>query len=218
MGQTKIPEQLYPCFEAAGSLRRYAPGETIYLQGEDANRLYFIRQGRVRVFCVTNSGRELTFEIIEKGRIFGESSFLAHSARPVSVAAVNQVELLACRLDQLYAAAGGSQELTGFLLRHLSDTCNHLTEQLRRIALYDRYQKLASFLLSETCSPDPDRGVTGQAIPYTQEDLALALGMNRVTVNRVLNEWKAQGILALSYGRILITDRDALRACLRRAP
>ena len=57
---------------------------------------------QVRAYYVTYQGRELTYEIIEKGRIFGESSFLSQCARPVCVAAVTQVELMACDLNQLY--------------------------------------------------------------------------------------------------------------------
>ena len=61
------------------------------MQGDDAGRIYFIRKGRVRAYYVTSQGRELTYEIIEKGRIFGESSFLSQCARPVCVAAVTPV-------------------------------------------------------------------------------------------------------------------------------
>lgn len=102
MRQIKIPEELYHCFEAAGYRQHYESNEDIYMQGDDAGRIYFIRKGRVRAYYVTSQGRELTYEIIEKGRIFGESSFLSQCARPVCVAAVTQVELMACDLNQLY--------------------------------------------------------------------------------------------------------------------
>lgn len=212
MSQAKIPERLYHYFEEAGRLQAFAPGETVYLQGDRASQLYFIREGRVRVFTVTEAGKEFTFEIIEKGRIFGESSFLSQSGRPVSAQAVTRVELLACGLDRLYAYLEESEELRGILFQLLSSTCNHLIEQLRRITLYDRYQKIASYLIDETEHPDRDRGVTSTSIPYTQDDLAMILGLNRVTVNRVLGEWKRRGAAAVSYGKIEILDRAYLKS------
>lgn len=69
MGQTKIPESLYGYFERTGHRKVYRPGEAIYLQGDASGSFYFIREGRVRAFCTAPSGKELTFEIIEKGRI-----------------------------------------------------------------------------------------------------------------------------------------------------
>lgn len=212
MSQLKIPEHLYTYFEQAGFLQTYAPQDVIYMQGDQAKRMYFIKEGRVRAYYITSSGKELTFEIIEKGRIFGESSFLSQCARPVSISAVTDVVLYACDMTRLYTYMDESKELTHILLQLLSNTCNHLSEQLRRITLYDRYQKIASFLLNETLHPDFDRGVSKTSIPYTQEDLAMILGMNRVTVNKVCNEWKKQNVISIAYGHITIRNRSYLQS------
>ena len=201
-----------------GRFRLKWPGDTIYFQGESADRLYLVKKGRVRVFYVTKAGKELTFEVIEKGKLIGESSFLSHSVYPVSAAAVNQVELLECDLHGLYAYMEESPQLMYVIIQLLSRTCNHLTEQLRRITLYDRYQKIASFLLHETAYPDRDRGVTDDEIPYTHEELALSLGMNRVTVSKVLSQWKQEGILSAGYGRIQIKNRRYLEDLLKKRP
>lgn len=217
MEQIKIPDKLYPYFEKNGRLLRYQPGETIYMQGDAADSFYLIRRGRVRAFYVTKSGKELTFEIIEKGKIIGESSFLSHSVYPVTIAAVNEVELLSCSLEMLNGSMEESKELMQVMLQLLSRTCNHLIEQLRRVTLYDRYQKIASYLLHETAFPDADRGVTDASIPYTQEELAASLGLNRVTVTRVLNEWKESGVIDTSYRKIRIKDREYLRRLLEAA-
>ncbi len=215
MDQIKVSQALYPYFEKTGKLEKYAPHETIYMQGEDAQRLYFIKKGRVRALYMTKAGKELTFEIVEKGKIIGESSFLGHSIYPATVEAVNDVELLACDLSRLYEYMAESTELTWVIIQMLSRTCNHLTEQLRRVTLYDRYQKIASFLLHETTFPDFDRGVTKDSIPYTQEELGISLGLNRVTVAKVLNEWKNAGIVATAYGRIQILDRAYLERLIK---
>ena len=215
MEQIKIPDNLFPYFEKAGTLYRYQPGETIYIQGKHANKLFFIKSGRVRAFYVTKSGKELTFEIVEKGQIIVESALLAHSVYPVSAAAVNQAELLACDLDTLSPYMDESPELMRLMLRLLSRTCYHLTEQLRRITLYDRYQKIASFLLHETAYPDYDRGVTPRSIPYTQEELAVSLGLNRVTVSRVLNEWKKNKCF-LKVLFIIILRKNGASASMRQ--
>lgn len=216
MEQIKIPEKFYDCFEHAGRSITYAPGETVYLQGDSADCLYLVKRGRVRAFYVTRTGKELTYEIIEKGKIIGESSFLSGSVYPVSMEAVNDVELIACDLNRLYDSMEESKELMRLVIQLLSRTCNHLTEQLRRITLYDRYQKIASFLLHETMFPDTDRGVTQRSIPYTHEELAISLGMNRVTVSRVLNEWKEQKVVPTSYGKIEILNRKYLEELFPR--
>ena len=215
MEQIKIAKTLYSYFEKAGYQVTYEPGQSIYMQGDVAESLYFIKEGRVRAFCTTKSGREMTFEIVGKGKIVGESSLLSHSIYPVCVEAVTRVELLVCNLNQLYEYMEESKELMKVMMQLLSRTCNHLVEQLRRVTLYDRYQKIASFLLYETEMPDADKGVTKEAIPYTQEELAMILGMNRVTVSRVLGEWKKSGVISTAYKKIRIQDRAYLKELLK---
>ena len=73
---------------------------------------------------------------------------------------------MACDLNQLYVYMEQSPGLMQIMLQLLSNTCNHLTAQLRRITLYDRYQRIASLLLSETAAPDYDRGITSSSILY----------------------------------------------------
>lgn len=211
MNQEKIPEHLYSCFAKIGRPFSYKQGETIYMQGDTAGSLYFIDKGRVRAYYTSGGGKEFTFEVIERGRIFGESSFLSRCAWPVSVQAVTDVQLIACSPQELYQHMDDSKELRNLIFMLLSGTCNHLIKQLRRVTMYDRYQRIASLLLDETKHPSKDRGVTKNSIPYTQEDLAMALGLNRVTVNRVLSQWRDQGIVGLSYGKIEILNREYLK-------
>jgi len=156
----KVPETLHTYFEQAGSSIRVQTGERIYMQGEQANRLYLIKKGRVRVYYISTDGEELTIEIVEKGRIFGESSFLYQGIRQTTVDAVNEVELLSCTIENLYHYLSQSKELTLILFQLLSNTCSHLSRQFKRSTFYDRYEKVASFLLDETAYPNKDKAIS----------------------------------------------------------
>ncbi|MED4730934.1 Crp/Fnr family transcriptional regulator [Aneurinibacillus migulanus] len=211
----KVPESLYTYFEQAGNGVRIQAGEHIYMQGEQANRLYLIKKGRVRVYYISADGEELTLEIVEKGRIFGESSFLYQSTRQTTVDAVNGVELVSCTLEDLYPYLSQSKELTLILFQLLSNTCWHLSHQLKRSTFYDRYEKVASFLLDETAYPNKDKAISENCIPYSHEELAVCLGLNRVTVTKVLNDFKQKGWINLQYKKVIILNRKALSALIK---
>jgi len=159
---------------------------------------------------MTDSGEELTLEIVEKGRFIGESSLLGHSVMPTTVSAVNDVELTCCTLDHLFPYIHQSQELTMIILQLLSYTCSRLSNQLKRATLYNRFERIASFLLDETANPSTDRGITADCIPYSHEELAACLGLNRVTVTRVLNQFQKDGLIKLQYKKVIIQNRIRL--------
>ncbi|MCD7857546.1 MAG: Crp/Fnr family transcriptional regulator [Clostridiales bacterium] len=194
----------------AGYLRRFARNEMIYLEGDVANTLCIIRRGRVRIMLSTQEGEELTVEIVEKGRLFGESSFLSKSLRPTTVTAVTEVELICCTIPQLIPCLCQNPDILTKLLQHCSETMNHLSYSLHSFRFLNRYQRVASFLLTETGTDNPDKEITGQCLPYTHDEIAMCLGLARPTVSQVLKEFERKGYVRCAYGRVYVLDRAAL--------
>ena len=71
-----IPAELFPLFRSAGQVQFLPPKTNIFTQGDPASNLYLVASGRVRAFALTAEGQEITIEVLEGGRIFGDSSFL----------------------------------------------------------------------------------------------------------------------------------------------
>lgn len=108
----KIAENLFNYFKNTGTLIKYQPNDIIYMQEDSSNNLYLILKGRVRVYLISKDGQEITLDIIDKGRIFGESSFLLNTSRPVCVSAIDEVKLISCNLENLYPAILESNRVT----------------------------------------------------------------------------------------------------------
>lgn len=158
----KIKKELFLYFEKAGTLVHYHPDDLIYMQEDTSNCLYLIISGRVRVFLMTQSGDELTFEILEKGNI-----------------------------------------------------CDYLSTRLKRAYTYDRYEKVASFLLELTAREDPEKDIVNQTIPYSHEEISTFIGLSRVTTTKVLNEFQRNGLIKLAYKKVQVLDKKGLSQYLR---
>lgn len=210
MKKIKIPDELYCYFEKVGRSIKYHKDEIIYMQDDNATSLYLIKKGRVRVYYVSKDGNEATLEIIEKGRIFGESSFIQQSKRPTTVSAINDVELISCSLEDMYPYLSQSKELTILLFQLLSSTCNHLSTLLNQSYFSNRYEKVANFLLQQTIVANKDKNISEDCIPYSHEEIALCVGLNRVTITKILNYFSNLGYIKLKYKKVIILDRQAL--------
>mgnify|MGYP006179520421 CR=1 FL=1 len=68
----------------------------------------------------------------------------------------------------------------------------------------------------DLCFADPG-GKAGDApvLRFSQEEAAHMLGASRQTVNRVLKEWEAAGIVRLSYRTLTLADLTAIRRLCR---
>ncbi|MCD7833469.1 MAG: Crp/Fnr family transcriptional regulator [Lachnospiraceae bacterium] len=194
----------------AGYQRCIARNDIIYLEGDAANTLCIIRSGRVRVLLANPEGEELTVEIVEKGRLFGESSFQSRSVRPTTVKAVTDVVLICCTIDQLLPCLCRNPEILMKVLQHCSGTMNHLSYVLHSCRFMNRYQRIASFLLEETDTDNPDKDIAEHCLPYSHEEIAMCLGMARPTVSQVLKAFEREGWVRCAYRKVYVLDQEGL--------
>lgn len=206
-----ISEHLYPYFYKAGKELHYLANDIIYLQEDQASQLYLVIKGRVKVFVISKDGQEIVLEILEKGRIFGESSLFHEASRPVSVCAVNEVTLISCRLNDLYPFLLQSKELLISLMQHMSSTCDYLTEQIKRDRFYDRYEKTAGFII-EYYYNHPN----SKYIPYSHEEIGYIIGLNRVTITNILKTFQQEQLIDLAYRKIYIKNIEGLERKLTK--
>ena len=136
-------EEVIRYFQQAGSIRHIPKKEIIYLQGDLSCNIYLISKGRVRMFFTGDNGKEVTYQIIGERQIFGESSFLGHAARPATICAVTDVTIISCQIQCLLSYLDKSKELNHTLLTLLTDNYHFLCGQVRRLSVYNRFQRIA---------------------------------------------------------------------------
>ena len=201
-----VSESDYHYFAQIGITKRYLAGEYIFTRGELASTVYLIKSGRVLVTTSLGDGRMLTFSVLKKGSIFGDGAFADHYLREVDISAVTDVEVIVCETKDLLPLLCENQALLLMLLRHMAELSNEMAHQLVRLAHYDGKQKVVDYILVNA-------GATG-SLPYTHNDIANCLGMNRVTVSRIMQELRAEGLLNYAYRKVTVLDRDGLEEVL----
>lgn len=210
-------DEIIRYFEQAGNIRHIAKDEILYMQGDASPNIYLIAKGRVRMFFTSNEGKEITYQIIGERQLIGESAFLGHAARPTTIRAVNDVSLLSCPVRSLKPYLMESRELNEAVLTLLTDNYDFLCAQVRRLTVYNRFQRVASYLLDQTAEDNAGIGIVNSTLPYTHEELGVCLNLNRVTVTNILNQFQKQGIVKLGRKKIQVIDKEKLREILENS-
>jgi CRP/FNR family transcriptional regulator len=192
---------------SASRRRIHTAGSTIYRQGEPGTTCHIIIEGRVRVFVVTQDGRELTFRIMGPGEMMGEMALFEDLPRSASIVAVSETHTLELDEEILLRALRRSPGLALGMLRALSAKLRTTTEDAENLAslsvaerLYQRLKRLAAW--SGYRVEDGVRIVP----PLTQQELATLVGTTRESVNRALVRLRAQSKLRWEDGWITLLD------------
>jgi len=71
-----------------------AKKQTIYTQGDEADAVFYVQKGKVRLTVVSKTGKEATIAIVSEGNVFGEGSLAGQVRRMGSAAAMTPCEVL----------------------------------------------------------------------------------------------------------------------------
>ncbi|MGK2938689.1 MAG: Crp/Fnr family transcriptional regulator [Solirubrobacteraceae bacterium] len=191
--------------------RTFRKGEIVFHEGDPGDTLHLVRSGRFAVKVSTQYADEAILAVLRAGDIFGELALLSPGApRSATVAAleagetmsVHQLDFGRLRREQ----PGVGDVLISVLSAQVRRLSRHLLEALYTPA-DTRVRRRVLELVDIYTGDDPSLPVT---IPLTQDDLADLAGTSRATVNRVLREDEARGIVELGRGRTRVIDQDGL--------
>ncbi len=185
----------------------YPRGNTIYSAGESSEGLYIVHKGRVKIYRLSESGKEQLVRILEPGDFTGELSLFSASIHDAYAEAMASTEL--CIMD--------SQDFQQFLMKYPQISLKVLTEFSSRLA---KIEKQAASIAMESVDTriamyladlveEANHNVIH--LPMSRKDIASHLGTSPETISRKLTEFETAGwIHQMTQKKIEVLDLDAL--------
>jgi CRP-like cAMP-binding protein len=192
---------------------RYAKGETLFHEGDLAETIHLIQEGRVVSRRTTPQGDVVTYAVLGPGEAFGEMAMLADDHRRTStIVAVEPVVTLTLRFDEFRQLCDQYPGVQSLLVRILAQRVDRLSTHLID-ALYLPADLRVLRTLVDLCSQYAESAPSGHVtLPLTQVDVAELSGASRPTTNRYLRRLEQDGLVRLSRGHVTVVDVSALRA------
>ncbi len=177
---------------------------------DGGDRVYLLKQGRVRLYHVTPGGQEVTTAVVTPGQLFGLGAFIGADGM------ATQAEVL----EESYLCEAGAQDFLAMLARHpllmarvlmvMARQIFRLEQTIESLASQSVPQRLAGFLLEAMA--EGEMSEDGVLLPMqSQEELAKLVGTTRETVSRRLSLWRTGRLIKMRGRRIVVLDPERLR-------
>ena len=189
-----------------------AANELLYNPGDNVDMVHFPCGPSLATFLVTSEdGRDVeTILVGREGAVGGivSQGFLPAYTRIVVKFGGPFVSLPAEKLD---AAKLKSKTLCNVFSRYADCMLAQIFQSTACNAIHSIEQRTAKWIVSAM-----ERTDAKEIVPLTHEQLATLLGVGRSYASRVIQIFKAEGVVETRRGAILVRDREALqsRACL----
>jgi CRP/FNR family transcriptional regulator, cyclic AMP receptor protein len=176
-----------------------AKRQRIFTQGDEADAVFYIQKGKVRLTVVSKTGKEATIGILTEGNFFGEGSLAGQGLRMGSASAIADCELLRIEkkamMDALHREHAFSDMFVAYLLARNIRYEEDLVDQL----FNSSEKRLARLLLM--LARFGKEGVPEPVVPkISQETLAEMVGTTRSRVSFFMNRFRKLGFIQYAGG------------------
>lgn len=192
--------------------RRYRKRQLIFSQGEQADSLFVIKEGLVKVYVTSEEGDEMVLVSLGPGEIFGELALIDGGERSASAEAVEPTVLLSLSRSHFLELRRTHPSISDAVDRSLGAVLRRLTEQTADLVFLDLHGRVAKLLLTlAERNGSGDEPGTELDLSLTQQDLAAMVGGSRQSVNQILQAFSRRGYVQMDGRRVVILQPELLR-------
>lgn len=211
---TEITVAHLPADDSLGRSLRISRHSFIWQPGDRADKIYFLKKGRVRLSGVDHDGREIVIAMIGGGEPFGELCFCGGPTELRSTAALATSDCLAVAItiDAFIDYIRQDPEILGKFLFTFCIRLAHAERRIAILALRGVEERLGHSLLhlAQTRGFPLDGRTDEFRLIMTHEELSGLTALSRQRITVVMNQFRRLGLVRYSRTQPLIINTDAL--------
>jgi CRP/FNR family transcriptional regulator, cyclic AMP receptor protein len=168
--------------------------EVIFAQGEDADAVFYIRKGKVKVAIVSKEGKEAVIALLGPDEFVGEGCLIGQPKRLATASAMTECETMRVAKTEIQRVLGDEPAFSQMFISHILARNARVEEDLADQLFNSTEKRLARLLLLMA-----NFGKEGRAEPIlakiSQETLAEMIGTTRSRVSHFMNKFRQLGFI-----------------------
>ena len=190
------------------SVRRmeYRPGQIVRAPGRDCLGALVIQRGVIRIYLLSQEGREATIARMTAGEVcvLSASCMLSAITFEVEMMAQEETEVLVIPVQVLSQLMQENLYVENFVYKTAAERFSDAISAVERMLFLTLEQRVVVYLLQES------RRRGEETLRLTQEQMAQAIGSAREAVTRSLKKLADAGLVELFRGGVRILNREGL--------
>lgn len=189
-------------------MEKFSRGQVIYEPGDPSDYMYIVHKGRVKIYRLSESGKEQLIRIMGPGDFMGELSLFSKTAFDHYAETMEKTEICFMRQKDLQAFLLKWPSISLKLLDELSKRLDHTEKLVSSLTLEDVSKRIASYLVELA----EEQNKLQVSLPMSKKDLASHLGTTPESVSRKLTEFQEHGLIKQTGQKgIEIIDLESLK-------
>lgn len=182
------------------TIHNYRPKRPIFSQGEPADTVFYIQEGRVMLSVISQQGKEATIALLNSGEFVGEGCLASdHPVRLSTATAITECTILRIDKAEMMRALHAEPMLSDVFVAYVIERHNRTQADLVDQLFNSSEKRLARALLLLARFGKENAPET--VVPHvSQETLAAMVGTTRSRVNFFMNKFRKLGFIDYNGG------------------
>jgi CRP/FNR family cyclic AMP-dependent transcriptional regulator len=198
-----------PEYDAIGQYlheKRVSKGEILLFEGDNADTLYFVIEGVVKVYKTSTDGKEQILQIIRPGESFNDVPVFSGEVNLASAEAMSNVSVYAVKKSDMENILKEYPQVAMNVIQILSQRVIHLVSLVEDLSFRNVTGRVAKVLLEYAGDGSDDKP------RLTQQEMAAMIGTAREMVGRSLKTLEEEGSIRMERNRVVIINPEMLQA------
>jgi len=184
----------------------------VFLQGDPLENVYFIYDGKVKIYKSDISGKEQLVAIMKKGEMFPHVGFFRKGDYPAYAEVLEHSTLIAIPISKFENVLIENPQLSIKVFKVLGEKIVDLQNRLEEQILNNTYEQIIKLLirLGQKYGKKHSDGRILLKAEFTNKDLANMIGTTRETISRTLTKMKKEELIEVDDKGDMLLDIEIL--------
>ena len=193
------------------AIKTYSPKHAIFSQGDNADAVYYLQEGKVKLTVVSAEGKEAVVAILEREHFFGEQCLTGQTVRTATATVLEEARVLRITQGKMIQTLRDEPTFSALFLKYVLSHSLRVEEDLVDQLFNSSEKRLARVLL--LLANFGKKGKPQPTVPHVnQAMLAEMIGTTRPRVNFFMNKFRKLGFV--DYNGTLVVHSSLLNVLL----
>ena len=194
------------------NIESYAKKNSLYQEGKRPRYLYHVVKGKIKGFKSHEDGKEYITDLFSTGDFIGYAAIIEDRNYDDSAVILENAEVMQIPREDFLHMIYSDISIAGKFIRLITQNVKEKEERLLNLAYSSLRKRVAKALVD--IHTKFNAGAPGKLIEISREDIAQYIGTATESLIRTLSDFKAEKLIEIKEGKIIIQDTSKLKNLL----
>lgn len=194
------------------AMRSCVKNQVIYFTDDPSDKIYFLKQGKVKLSRYADNGREIITALLGPGEIFGELAISGQQHRDETAEAMEDSVICTLSVNEMEKMLEQNPQFNLRITKLIGLRLQKVESRLASLIFKSSEQRVCSFIYDSATEHGKTtaKGIE-VSLRLTHDDIAKLTATARPTVSAVFSDLEKRNIIEYNRKRILVKNLEALK-------